>query len=124
MTPFGERVRELRIRRGVTQRDMAKALGVSPAYLSALEHGKRGKPTWTLLQKIMGYFNVIWDDAEALYELAEQSHPRIKIDTAGLSPTAMRLVYKLGENIHRLPQETLVALEKSLDEEILAAKKL
>ena len=36
MTPFGERLRELRQERGIAQKDMARALGVSAAYLSAL----------------------------------------------------------------------------------------
>jgi transcriptional regulator with XRE-family HTH domain len=47
MTPLGARIRQLRDERGVTLKDMAKALHVSSAYLSALEHGRRGKPTWT-----------------------------------------------------------------------------
>ncbi|RVB09975.1 XRE family transcriptional regulator, partial [Mesorhizobium sp. M7A.F.Ca.CA.004.05.1.1] len=61
MTPFGEKLRTLRGERGVRQKDMAAAIGVSAAYLSALEHGRRGAPTWTLIQKIIGYFNIIWD---------------------------------------------------------------
>ena len=59
MTPFGEAVRKLRLRKGVSQKDMAAALNVTPAYLSALEHGKRGTPTFDLLQRIAGYFNII-----------------------------------------------------------------
>lgn len=59
MTPFGERMRLLRRERRVTQKEMAAALGVSAAYLSALEHGRRGRPTWALVQKAIGYFNVI-----------------------------------------------------------------
>ena len=43
MTPFGERVRALREKRGVSQKQMAKKLAISPAYLSALEHGHRGR---------------------------------------------------------------------------------
>ena len=62
---------------------MAAALGVSAAYLSALEHGRRGVPSWAMVQKIIGYFNVIWDDAEELQRLAETSHPRVVIDTSG-----------------------------------------
>ena len=73
MTPLGERLRALRAGKGVSQKEMAAALGVSAAYLSALEHGRRGVPTWALLQKIIGYFNVIWDDAEELQRLAETS---------------------------------------------------
>src|SRR5690606_23042443 len=53
MTPFGERMRRLRAEKGVTQKEMAEAIGVSAAYLSALEHGRRGVPSWTLLQQII-----------------------------------------------------------------------
>ena len=44
MTPFGARVRELRAAKGIQLKDMAQDLQVSSAYLSALEHGKRGRP--------------------------------------------------------------------------------
>ncbi|MCE7030428.1 helix-turn-helix domain-containing protein [Jiella avicenniae] len=102
MTPFGERVRELRRERGVTQQDMARALGVSSAYLSALEHGRRGRPTWAMLQRIIGYLGVIWDDAEELERLAELSHPKIVVETAGLSAEATRLANRLAETITSL----------------------
>ena len=41
MTPLGLKLRELRRKKGVSQKEMAAALGVSAAYLSALEHGRR-----------------------------------------------------------------------------------
>ena len=81
MTPLGAKLRQLREERGVTLKDMAKSLRVSSAYLSALEHGKRGKPTWILLQRIITYFNVIWDEAEELQRLAEISDPRVTMST-------------------------------------------
>jgi transcriptional regulator with XRE-family HTH domain len=99
VTPFGERIRKLRRERGIPQKDMAKELGVSPAYLSALEHGHRGAPSWILVQKIIGYFNIIWDEAEELSCLAAGSHPRAVIDTAGLSPEATRLANLLAGKI-------------------------
>ncbi|MEQ1937020.1 helix-turn-helix transcriptional regulator [Mesorhizobium sp. CN5-321] len=102
MTPFGERLRVLRAERGVSQKEMAAAIGVSPAYLSALEHGRRGVPSWTLIQKMIGYFNIIWDEAEDLQRLAESSHPRVRIDTSGLSPAATELANALAETIDRL----------------------
>ena len=43
MTPLGQKMRELREARGVTLKQMATALNVSSAYLSALEHGRRGR---------------------------------------------------------------------------------
>lgn len=107
MTPFGIRLRQLREERGVTQKDMAEAIRVSAAYLSALEHGKRGQPTWDLLQRIIGYFNIIWDEAEELQELAMLSHPRVTIDSAGLSPEATELANLMASHIRFLDQEMI-----------------
>ena len=39
MTPFGEKMRKLRTDRAITLKQMSSAIGVSSAYLSALEHG-------------------------------------------------------------------------------------
>ena len=115
MTPFGERMRLLRRRKGVTQRQMAEAIGVSAAYLSALEHGRRGAPNWALVQKIVGYFNVIWDDAEELQRLAESSHPRVVVDTAGLSPKATALANRLASEIARLDDRALDQLSAIIE---------
>ena len=102
MTPFGEKVRELRKKRGISQKQMAKKLAISPAYLSALEHGHRGKPSWRLIQQIISFFNIIWDDAEELENLARLSHPRMVVDTSGLSADATELVNLLNRDIRNL----------------------
>jgi transcriptional regulator with XRE-family HTH domain len=86
---------------------MAAALGVSAAYLSALEHGRRGVPTWALTQKIIGYFNIIWDEAEEVERLAATSHPRVVIDTSGLSPAATELANLLAARIGWLSEEEI-----------------
>lgn len=107
MTPFGARLREIREARGMTLKSMAAAIGVSPAYLSALEHGRRGRPTWDLLQRIIGHLNIIWDEAEELERLADLSHPRIVIDTEGLTPKATELANRLAERIGSLDESKL-----------------
>lgn len=116
MTPFGRRVRELRRERGVTQGQMAAALRVSGAYLSALEHGRRGRPSWAMLQRIIQYLNVIWDDAEELERLSELSHPRVTVDTAGLGPEATALANRLAESIAILSSADVKALLDRLEE--------
>ncbi len=107
MTPFGEKMRELRAARSLQLKDMAAGLGVSPAYLSALEHGKRGRPNRRFVHRICQFLNIIWDDAEELQRLADLSHPRAVIDTAGLEPAATELANRLAENIGSLDGETL-----------------
>ncbi len=102
MTPFGQRLRHLRTARGIAAKDMAAALGVSPAYLSALEHGKRGRPNRRFVHQVCQFFGIIWDEAEELQRLADLSHPRVTVDTAGLQPEATLFANLLAARIGRL----------------------
>ena len=68
-----------------------------------------------MLQKIIGYFNVIWDDAEELQRLALNSDPRVVIDTAGLSASATALANLLARRISSLDDGEIEALASLLD---------
>ncbi len=116
MTPFGQKMRALRAERGIALKDMADALGVTPTYLSALEHGRRGKPNWAFIQRVIHFFNVIWDDAEEIARLADMSHPRIVIDTAGLDPAATAFANRLAKTIRDLDGEALARLRGTLED--------
>ena len=115
MTPFGTRLRRLREAHGVSQAALAAALHVSPAYLSALEHGHRGRPSPGLIHQVNEFFGLIWDDAEEMVRLARVSHPRVVLDTAGLSPEATALANRLAQEIRRLTPEAIAALGRTLD---------
>lgn len=110
MTPFGEKVRALRQARGITLKDMARSLEISPAYLSALEHGRRGQPSPMLVRQICGYFGIIWDEAEELERLAALSHPRVTVDTAGLSARATEAANLLASRISTLDEDEIAGL--------------
>lgn len=115
MTPFGLKIRELRNRKGVTQKEMARDLGVSPAYLSALEHGHRGQPSWNFVQRIIGYFNIIWDEADDLQNTAFASHTRVVVDTEYLSAEATELANLLSGKIGDLTEEDCRALSAEIE---------
>jgi len=115
MTPFGEKLRALRGARGVLQRDLAAALQVSPAYLSALEHGRRGAPSAGLIHQICDYFGLIWDDADELKALARLSRPRLKLNAAGLTPAQTALGNRLARSIRDLDPQTVAAMHALLD---------
>ncbi len=123
MTPFGQKLRTMRAERGVTLKDMATALGVSPAYLSALEHGRRGAPTWYLVQRVITYFNVIWDEAEEIERLAQISHPRVVVDTSGLGPKATELANKFARQVGTLNEADIRALLDLLNERLRTAER-
>ena len=107
MTPFGEKLREIRKAKAMSLKDLAQAIGVSSAYLSTLEHGQRSRPSWYLIQRIIAHFNVIWDEAENLERLAALSHPRVTIDTSRLSPNACEMANRLSVNIGKMSQEDI-----------------
>jgi transcriptional regulator with XRE-family HTH domain len=77
VTPFGRQLRALRAAQGRSLAETAAALGVSSAYLSALEHGNRGRPSPELVHRACQYFNIIWDEAEELARLANLLAERI-----------------------------------------------
>ena len=114
LTPFGEKLRLLRQQRSLTQAQMAAAIGVSPAYLSALEHGKRGRPSWHLIQSIIQHLGIIWDEAEELVRLSRVSHPKVTIDTSGLSPLATELANELSIKISKLDDSKLKSLLREI----------
>jgi len=117
MTPFGKKIRQLRADKGINQKKMAADLDISPAYLSALEHGHRGQPTWALVQRVISYFNLIWDDAEEIEQLARQSHPKITLDTSGLSSKAVVMAHQLAVKIRGLSPDKIAEISKILDKE-------
>ncbi len=122
MTPFGARLRALRAEHGVLLKDLAAALRVSAAYLSALEHGRRGAPGPGLVHQVCEFFGLIWDDADELARLARLSHPSVTVRTAGLSPEQTALANRIARSIARLSPEAVARLHALLDEAVPAAK--
>jgi len=115
MTPFGEKLRAIRAARGLALKDMAAGLQVSPAYLSAMEHGRRGKPSRRFVHRVCQFLGIIWDEAEELQRLADLSHPRVVVDTAGLSVKATLFANLLASRIGDLEEEKLDRLLREID---------
>ncbi|HYE49797.1 MAG TPA: helix-turn-helix domain-containing protein [Azospirillaceae bacterium] len=116
MTPFGQRVRELRERRGIQLKQMAAELEISSAYLSALEHGHKGLPSPMLVRQICTYFGIIWDEAEEMERLAALSDPRVVVDTAGLHPKATLAANLLARRVAELDEAALDRLVRLLEQ--------
>ena len=102
MTPFGVKIRKWRQRKNRTLHQQAEVLGVSAAYLSALENGTRGRPSVVLVDQICVWLGLIWDDAEELKRLAALSHPKPTINVRGHSAESIYMVNLLAQNIDRL----------------------
>jgi HTH-type transcriptional regulator, competence development regulator len=55
---LGEELRRLRIKKGVTLREVEKETDVSNAYVSQLENGKAEQPSPRVLHKLAEYYRV------------------------------------------------------------------
>lgn len=110
VTPFGAHLRTLRAARGLSLKQLAAALQVSAAYVSALEHGRRGVPSTVLLHQVAGALGLSWEDADELERLSRLSDPRVVVNTAGLPPERTELANRLARTIRTLPPETVAAL--------------
>ena len=71
---FANRLKELRVSRGLTQDDLARELKLVKSSISMYENGKR-KPSFEVLEAIADYFNVNMD---TLYSSAPVFVPSLK----------------------------------------------
>lgn len=115
MTPLGLKLRALRAERRMTLSQLAQRMALSPAYLSALEHGHRGMAGPKLLHRLSEAFGLAWDEADLLRRLAQLSHPRVTVDTAGLSAAKTELANRLARTIAHMAPETVGAMLALLD---------
>lgn len=82
MTKFGIFIRKFRLDRGILLRDMAKDLGISPAYLSGMETGH--KPiSDTLAEKISDIYKLDNNQVKDLQTSIIQSQRHVTVNTNG-----------------------------------------
>ncbi|MEW5826982.1 MAG: helix-turn-helix transcriptional regulator [Candidatus Bipolaricaulota bacterium] len=85
---FGNRLRELRTAAGMTQQELADALGVSSAYISAIEGGRKPAPPRAVVEQLA---RALRADHEALWETAlAEREERLRQRLEGV-PTSLRV---------------------------------
>lgn len=106
ITIFGKELRKLRIEHQLKMTDMANALGVSSAYLSAIEHGKRKIPVHLIDQ--LTHLYTLSESEEHKLRLAEEAMiDTITIPLKGLSDTRRLLILEIVNAIQTASDETL-----------------
>lgn len=91
-------------------KEFAEQVGVTPAYLSALEHGHRGVPTDEMLHRILAVLQANTEQRAHLVDLVRISRPKVTIETAALEPEATELANRLADNIDALSKKNLAEL--------------
>lgn len=113
LTEFGKLLRKIRIDRQELLKDMASVLGVSSAYLSAVETGKRRIPAdW--IPVIMNKYSLSPDDCELLELAAENSATDVTISLSNASPLKRSAVLSFAKALDGLSDEELTKIMSAM----------
>lgn len=115
-TSFGKEIRKLRVDHDQTQKDLAKLLGVSPAFLSAVEVGKKQVPkNWT--EKIARIYQLSQRQTERLQAAIDDSSAAVKIDLRCASCLKRQAAIKLAWEFPGLDDETAKQILEILEKD-------
>jgi len=115
LTEFGKILRKLRIDRQELLRDMAKKLGVSSAYLSAVETGKRKIPAdWC--QKIVSLYKLPHGIAQELMWAYDLSAQEVRIPLLYASTLKKETAISFAKALDGLDDKTLKKIMRVVNE--------
>lgn len=95
ISTFGKVLRIMRMDRGELLKDMAQKIGVTSAYLSAVENGNK-KPTLELVEKICRIYDLNKDQAQELEDAYRKSLMSVVLDFHNVREDQQLLGLKLA----------------------------
>lgn len=105
MKTFGDRIRELRLERNLTQWDVADRTGVSNTYISALESGRKPAPPHVIVTALAACLQT---SEEILWKLARgerEARLRLRIDGVPTSQRTARSSNGVVEPLETTPSD-------------------
>jgi len=114
LTEFGKEIRKLRIDLGITLFDMARVTGVSSAFLSAMENGKKPVPD--------GYVETLANEYEAIrnaktkfLRLADMTKKEVRINLTESNQAANELATAFARNFSELSDDQVTRIKSILN---------
>ena len=108
-TSFGEFVRILRIKHHEVMGDMAKVLGASLPFLSAVENGKKNVPAdW--IGKITEHYGLTEAEQQDLREAVEESKTQFKIVAGKAGNNQRKAALQFARSFDEMDDETAIKI--------------
>lgn len=105
ITSIGKFLRKLRIESGEILKDMAETLGVSSAFLSAVENGKKKMPeSWN--EKLAEVYSFDESKIEELKIAVIESNNTVELDLKNATPEGRALAISFAREFDALDKET------------------
>jgi PAS domain S-box-containing protein len=108
---FGQRLRELRIARGITQRELAEKTGISFAYVSKLETDTMQPPRENIILALSSVLGVNDADMDDLFGLAKKMPPDLRRQ---ISTEMIRVLRSLNDGNNMRILDGIVILDTDL----------
>lgn len=115
LTEFGKEIRKLRIDLGITLFEMAKETGVSSAFLSAMENGKKSVPD-EYVNTLADRFEFIANAKDHFLMLADKTKKEVRINLSGRDSNANELATAFARNFSELSDEQVEKIKSILNE--------
>ena len=105
LTSIGRFLRKLRIDNGEILKDMAEALGVSSAFLSAVENGKKKMPEgW--IEKLKSIYSFTVEQVEELQAAVIDTNDAVELNLQNATPGNRALAISFAREFDSLDDET------------------
>ena len=101
MSPFSERLRALRLRYGIRQKDLAVSMALEQSYVSAIELGTKGPPSPAVVDRLSTCLGLTDDEHASLLEALSLSQRHFTIPHTA-SADVYRLCSELWHDLDRL----------------------
>lgn len=113
LTRLGKELRKIRLDNDELLKDMAQRLGVTVAYLSAVENGNRKFPdSW--IHIIASEYGLKEKEVENLQRLAFDERDSININVENANVQERSLAYSFARRFHDLSENEINEIEKIL----------
>ena len=109
LSNYGKVLRKIRIDKGLTMAQMAKAVGITSAYLSTIERGKRNIPK-NLTRDIIGHYELSNEQVEELQKAEYLSMDSFEVELSNVDLDKRILVLSLAKNLDNMTCEQVAMI--------------
>jgi transcriptional regulator with XRE-family HTH domain len=111
LTPFGIACRKLRLDRGMRLLDLAKKMGVSSAFISAVDTGRKAIPDGYVV-RVSRAMDLTAPEIRVLSRAADRTRTEVRLDN--MAPAQREIVHAFARRLDDIPSDLLAALKKAV----------
>ena len=114
LSEYGKVLRKIRIDKGLTMAQMAKAVGITSAYLSTIERGNRNIPKY-LTQNVINHYKLSSEQVAELQKAELLSRDSIEIELEDMELSKKSLALSFVNNLKDMTYEQVALIDDIME---------